>query len=715
MLPPATVSGVLNAKTTPRLDFVLSYVRACLQYAESVGVDVPPEAQDLERWRERWQRLHATEQESPRIGDASDTQLEQAVQGVVPWQLPGASTILVGRNEQLAWLDARMAPEEPHLIHLHGDSGTGKTSLVLAWARRRRHLFAEGQLYADFARAPGHGATATLEILLDFLIALGHSPAALPTNLTGLAGMFRTALADRAMLVVLDNIVEDDDIEPFVPSEGSSRVIAISASRVASLVIRWGAAERAIGPLEEAAALELLQRVAPDLEPDDARAAAAACEYLPLRLRILGDHLVHAPTSRDLVASLASAPPGAPRLDRLLEWTVRAKSHDETRALYLMALHPGTSFDTAELAVVTGTTQGVAGQLESRLAGRHLLTAVGAHRHTVHQLVRAWAAEASATAVPSEEREAARRRLWGYYLWASDAADRVLLPQRGRPELTTGLPRPNVMPRMTSRVEALTWCEQNLTNMIAAVEAAVAYNHDIAHQLPYVLTGYFNLRKPWPQWIRMTSTGREVAARLEDLDASANLSISLGIAFRETRREEEAVAAFTRASATFADLGNVAGQAMALNNLATVHNHRQEPDAAIEALTKALQLLEGSGDEFRVAIVSHNLAEAEMLGGEHSQALVHAQLAYETAMTIDDRDGAAMSLVTLASAKDAVGLWEAAVTDYRLALQMQEAAGDRFAQIAAHDRLGELLNRRLGPGAGDEHLQMSTAIEAELS
>lgn len=715
MLPPATVSGVLNAKTSPRLDFVLSFVRACLEHADAVGVVVPADQGDLEHWRDLWQRLHVDGQGQRRgVAEEQSADGRPTVLDVVPWQLPGASSLLVGRDDDLAWLDDQLGDGRPSLLHLHGDSGAGKTSLVLAWAHRRRQSFVDGQLYADFARA-GHGRTATaLEILLDFMIALGYAAADLPTEVTGLSGMFRTALVQRATLVVLDNVVDEEDIAHFSPGDGPSRVVAISGPRLTGLVVRHGAADRRLGALEPSAAADLLMHVVPDLDSAEAAKAAAACEYHPLRLRILGDQLVHTPRARALVATLAAAPAGAPRLDRLLEWSVQGSTRAETRALYLLAHHPGALFDPLEAAAVVDTTQGGAQGLIAGLTSRYLLMTVRPGRSALHPLVRDWAAEAATTSLPGEDRDAARRRLWGYYLWTVDAADRMLLPQRGRPALVSALPHPAAAPRFTTEAEAIAWCAESLPNMAATVEAAVGYRHALAHQLPHVLMSYFNLRKPWPLWIQMCRSGSKVAEELGDPESVGNLNISLGIALRETREEDQAVAAFEHAQAMFAVGGNRMGGAMALNNLATIHNHRHEPDAAIVALRQALTLLEETEDEFRVSIVSHNLAEAELLAGRNDEAREHANLAYEAALGIGDLDGAAITLVTLARAKDRLDDWRGASADYQRALEMQQQAGDRFAQIAAHDRLGELLDRRVGPGAGDEHRRTARQIESEL-
>jgi AAA ATPase domain len=203
---------VLNARTAPKLAFVLAFVRAVVACADASDVSVPGAERDLTRWQHRWELMTAQQGAAgaARSGhDEHGVESPAQLRADVPWQLPMAPRLLIGRERELARLDARLAESPaaatPVTILLHGRAGVGKTALALAWAHRRREQFPDGQLYADFSAGTGVRELTATEVLIDFLAALGHSPAELPADESGLAAMFRSALAERTLLVVLEN------------------------------------------------------------------------------------------------------------------------------------------------------------------------------------------------------------------------------------------------------------------------------------------------------------------------------------------------------------------------------------------------------------------------------------------------------------------------------------------------------------------------------
>ena len=724
MLPPSTTSGVLNAKTAPKLAFVLAFVRAVLAYAEANEVPVPAPERDLDLWKRRWEQLYAPPRgDDPAAGQSQPGPGTQP-RAAVPWQLPAATRLLLGRDDELAWLDRRLAEagtaDGPTSLLLYGPAGAGKSALALTWARRRRDQFPDGQLYADFGTGTAIRALTPAEVLIDFLVALGHYPGALPADESGLAAMFRSALADRRLLVIIENAEHSSDVRPFLPGDGGSVVLVTARARLPDLVMQHGLADHPVGALSPDAAAELLSRSAPGLDPRQAQLIAAACGYLPLPLRVAADTVQRGEDSdalRQLTVSLTQdhGSAAAPSIGTILTWSLGAASRAETDAFAALSMLPGAAFDLHEAAAVLGVPVARAPHLLATLTKTNLITTIGAARYELHPLVREWVGRAAAAdAFSAEYREEIRRRLFGYYLWTADTADRVILPQRDRGPLATGLPRPASAPRLPTPAVAIAWVAASLTNLTAAVVQAEVADDEFAYLLPHVLTSYFNVRKPWPQWQQMCRSGIRVARRHGRAGDVGHLSVSLGIALRETHRAAESAAALRRAYEAYGQAGMPAGQAMALNNLATVYSQLQQPQQAADALRLALSLLDETGEPFRTAIVLHNLAEAELKSGQLDAALEDITRAHDLAMKIGDRSGAAMSLATLADVHDHLGQWQRAAAEYRRALAVQAAEGDTFGQINAHRKLGRVLIRHGQAQEGAAHLDEATRIEESL-
>ncbi len=727
MLPPATISGVLNARTAPKLAFVLAFVRAVLAHADANDLLVPSAARDLALWKSRWGQLYASTSAPDSAHLSADWQgswpPQDRPRATVPWQLPAAPRLLLGRERELARLDTfwQQARDDsgPLTIVLHGQAGIGKTALALTWAHRRRDHFPDGQLYADFSAGSGVRELTTAEVLIGFLAALGHSPADLPADESGLAGMLRSAVADRALLVVLENVERAGDVRPFLPGGGRSTVLVTARDRLRGLVIYDGALTESVPELSPIAAVELLTRHVPSLDIEQAHLIARACGYLPLPLRIAADTLKDedgSPALLELMASLTSdkLAGDSPQLGAILNWSLGARSRAETAAFAALSLLPGRTFDLHEAASLLGLSSADVPRFVSTLTSNHLISAIGSRQYELHPLVREWMSRVAADELSAGACLEARGRLFGYYLWTADAVDRTILPQRHRPPLVTSLPRPASGPRLATPAAACAWVVANLANMTTAVVQAEVSGDQLAYLLPHVLTSYLNLRKPWPQWKQMCQSGIRVARRHDRPEDIGHLELSLGIVLRETKRPAEAAAAFRRAHGSYGRADSPAGQAMALNNLATVYNQMHHPEQAVKALTQALALLDQAQEPFRTAIALHNLAEAELQTGQLDSALEHVSRAREIALDIDDRTGAAMSMATLADVHDRLGQWSEAATEYRNALATQAETGDSFGQINAHRKLGKLLIRHGHPQRGARHLDMAARIEETL-
>jgi hypothetical protein len=405
-----TLSTAASGRVLPSKAVTLAFVTAC--------------GGDKANWLERWQELAGTSAastgpEPPAVADFPCP---------VPRQLPGAPPHFVGRKAELGKLDSQLAggsggPGAPVPISLIcGGGGIGKTNLALYWGHQHLHLFPDGQLFADLrgfdpAEQPLPAATA----LRGFLRALGVPDAAVPPEQDAAAALYRSTLAGRRVLVVLDNAADSGQVAPLLPGEGSCAVLITSRQRLQALTARFGACSLKLTTLASSEARDLLsrhigaQRLAD--EPGAVDDIIGYCAGMPLALAILA---ARAGTCLDLpiqdmaaelradVDRLDALEPGEGGLGprAVLSCSFRALSPGAAELLALLALSPGADIDAAAAASMAGLPLPRTRALLRELEDAHLVDRAG-HRHSMHDLVRLFALERARHTLAEPQRETA--------------------------------------------------------------------------------------------------------------------------------------------------------------------------------------------------------------------------------------------------------------------------------------------------------------------
>lgn len=368
----------------------------------------------------------------------------------VPRELPPDVRPFVGRADDLGYLDAllpdRESTEPPATtplapILLTGTAGVGKTALAVHWAHRVADRFPDGQLYVDLRGYDPDAPLRPTDALAGFLCALGDDPARLPAGLAGRTARYRTLLADRRMLVLLDNAESAAQIRPLLPGSGRCLAVVTSRDSLAGLVARYGAHRRTVGPLPSDAAFELLRSLLPDrvgAEPVAAREVLRHCAGLPLALRVAAERMTARPTAgltelagelnqaRHPLDALSGGTDPHADLRAAISWSFRALPAPAERFCWQFALHPGHSADSYALAALAGTDLCGTARLVEALLRASLCDQVAPGRYALHHLPRAYGLEQSERPELASRRQAALRRLCDHYLRAGTIATGLL-------------------------------------------------------------------------------------------------------------------------------------------------------------------------------------------------------------------------------------------------------------------------------------------------
>jgi hypothetical protein len=378
----------------------------------------------------------------------------------VPRQLPSDVPAFTGRAAELADIGRRLTGaadgEEgttATIFTVSGTAGVGKTALAVHWAHQAARQFPDGQLFVNLrGYDPGQPMTAA-DALAGFLHALGVPGQDMPLEESDRAAHYRSLLAGRRMLVVLDNAGDVEQVRPLLPGSPRCAVFVTSRDSLAGLVARDGAQRIDLDLLPQKDAVGLLRTLIGarvDADPEAAAALASRCSRLPLALRVAAELAAARPATSltDLAGELADQgqrldvleADGDPRtaVRAVFSWSYQHLDPAAARMFRLAALHPGPDLDSCAAAALTLSGASQARKLLDQLTRVHLIQPAGPGRYGLHDLLRAYAAE-QAAADGEEERRAALTRLFDHYLHtAAVAMDTVFPAERHR--------RPRVAP-----------------------------------------------------------------------------------------------------------------------------------------------------------------------------------------------------------------------------------------------------------------------------
>ncbi|GAB2986761.1 AfsR/SARP family transcriptional regulator [Saccharothrix stipae] len=651
---------------------------------------------------------------------------------ITPAQLPRVSASLIGRDDELKRLDGLLAayPEGGLVLVVTGPAGVGKTALALHWAQGVREDFPDGQLYVDLhGYDPNQEPLGAGEVLSRFLRTLGVPSPDIPVTVEERSALFRTLIADRRMVVMLDNARGSTELLPLLPGPPSC-VLVTSRRRLVGLVAHAEARLVELDMLDLDASVAVVSRVAgrDATEAAALRRLAVLCDGLPLALRIAAARLAVAPSLRvaELVAELDDehgrlAALGLEDEDSTvraaLDASRRALPPLPARLLALLGLHPGPDVTAFVVAATARVRVGEAQRALDALTAANLLSVNEPGRYGAHDLVRVYMRTLAAE-LPPDLRHEATSRMLDYYLHCADLADGRLPVTRGSSVRIAPEHVPVEVPKLQGSAEAIAWLDAEQGNIIAAAESAAAEGADpkwLVHawQLPYTLSRFLWLRADRTTWLRTTEAALEAARTLGDPEATFVMLFNLGIALAQFQRMDESLARHREALEVARASGDVNAQARALTAVADMLAFLGRVDESESSYREALEVSRAAGSRWAEANAHHNLGLLHLASRRYDEAKSWLRAAVTMYREVGEQCGESTCHTDLATVLMESGEGAEAVTSARTALSVASAAASPYHQAMAHDRLAVVFDRQGLPGAV-AHWQRALALLTEL-
>ncbi|MFE0462479.1 BTAD domain-containing putative transcriptional regulator [Kitasatospora sp. NPDC058965] len=650
----------------------------------------------------------------------------------VPRQLPPVTRWFAGRTAELKALAEAMDPAEDdgagvRIATVTGTAGIGKTTLALHWAHHAADRFPDGQLYLNLRGFDPTGQpVAPEQAVRAFLDALGAAPERIPATLAAQTALYRTLLAERRVLVVLDNARDAEQVRPLLPGSAGCPVLVTSRSRLAGLVAVEGARPLPLDLLSGPEAVDLLaRRLGPETvarEPAAIDGLVAACARLPLALGVAAARLALNPAlpvgellaRADRLAAL-NAGDAATDVRAVFSWSYEQLSAPAARLFRLLSVHPGPDASLVAAARLAGLPVGRARSALDELTEAHLLAETAPGRFLSHDLLRAYAAELAADEETAAELRAATARMLDHCLHTAHAAERLLSPARD--PITLAPPGPGGEPEPLADVAAaLAWCDAEYRVLLAAGPAAAAAGFDVhAWQLPWACLTYL-LRRGRRHDVRAGQLAALAAAeRLGDRRGQALAHRHLGQVCRALGEQEAARAHLLAALDLEQALDSRSGQANVLHSLAIWYEQAGDPGTALGHARRALDLHRAAGHRAGQARLLNAVGWYHSLLGDHRQALADCQEALTLLRASGDRYSEACTLNSLGHAHAQSGDPAAALTAYRSALTLHRELGSRPQEAQTLTDLGDLHHATGDHAAATTHWRAALSLLTALS
>jgi len=665
--------------------------------AAELGVEPGPELRELETAVLR----HDPELEHrPHLEHRGDA----AARAPRPSQLPIAVAGFAGRTAELLRLDALMAgaarERTAAVVAVVGGAGVGKTSLAVHWAHRVADRFPDGQLYVNLRGFdPSGPPTDPAEAVRGFLDALGVPVGRVPDRPDEQAALFRSMVAGKRLLIVLDNVRGPAQARPLLPGAPGCLTVVTSRDHLTGLIAAEGARPLSLDLLTPAEAHQLLAgrlgeaRVA--AEPVAVEEIIARCARLPLALGIVAAQAASRPGLR--LASLAEQLRGAGRWDALdagdeatdvrhvFSWSYRGLSPAAARLFRLLGVAPGPEVGPGVAASLSGLPRREAAALLTELHRANLISERSPGRYAPHDLLRAYAAELARDEPGVRE---ARARVLDYCLHTGQLAARLL--QGTWCDLPLPPPAPGSAPESPAGSDAANaWFDTELPVLLAAVRDAADGFEERCWQLAWTINGLLQSRARYAEDTANQQIALAAAERTGDRRGQAYASQSLGRARAREGRPDEASALLGHALAYFTEAGDAAGEGSVRIGLGFAAHSRGDHEEALAGVRVALELFRAAGHLSGQALALNNAGWSLTELGRYEEAIELCEQSLALRRQLGELHPLAGTWDTLGFVHVHLGRYERAIECYRAGLVLYRRAGDRCEQAITLSRLGD--------------------------
>ncbi|MGC4939528.1 BTAD domain-containing putative transcriptional regulator [Kribbella sp. DT2] len=618
-----------------------------------------------------------------------------------PRQLLALPTGFTGRARELSILDNLLdSTDAPGIAAISGLGGTGKTALSAYWAHQTADRFPDGQLYVDLRGNGPHSPVTPRDALGRLLRALGADPARVPQDVDEAAAAYRSLVADRRILIILDDARDTEHVRPLLPGTGPAVLLVISRRRLTSLMALHSATAVPLGRLDVAEGLALLEELLGADRVNAEQSAAARlvdlCDGLPLAIRISAADLVQHPER--LFTELTATLDPADRLTSMeldddpranvrlaLDHSHSLLSPDARRLLRLLALTPCPDLPDDAIIALSGLGAAAGARVLRQLADSHLVERRKPGRYTLHDLVKVHALE-HGPAEPDED--LGIERLIAWYLATTARAIAEYLPDGVR--VVEKIEAIAPVPDLTDPVAARSWLEAERLNLSAVVRtAAERGSARAAWQLCDLLRGFYFLHRHPEDWIEVGHLGLAAARADDHLAGQAGAELCLAQAYRSMTAYDAARTHQQAAVELAGRSGWKLGESMALNEVAVLHFEQGRIDDGVASLERAIVIDEETGHRELLSRHLMNLGLACLHAGKLDEAA--SRLRYVVTLTAPSAGMRALAQSSLGLALWLLGHPVPAQVQLDEALALQREQGHDAGLLMTHGQLGNVL------------------------
>ncbi|ADJ45405.1 SARP family transcriptional regulator [Amycolatopsis mediterranei S699] len=670
------------------------YATARRLLAEELGTEPGPELRDVHRTILRGQRSRST---PPSVASAALRQLPVPARG------------FAGRTAELARLDVVLAevgqPDAVVVATLSGMAGVGKTTLALQWAHRVADRFPDGQLYLNLrGYDPGNQVVNPADALRVFLAALGVPAERIPAPLEERTALYRSLVARRRVLVLLDNARNAEQVRPLLPGSSGCLAVVTSRDQLFGLTVSEAAHPVVLTPLPVAEARQLLTNRLGDVrvatEPTEVDEIISLCGRLPIALAVVAARAATndgfklaaiAGELRESEAVLDVLSGGDPATDvrAVFSWSYQGLSDPAARLFRLLALHPGPQIGVRVAASLCGLPPARVRTLLAELAHAHLVVEHSPCRFALHDLLRAFATELARTAETAPARRAATLRMLDHYVLATRAADAKLYPRNE--VVAVAEPAGGVVGEdFGTDTEALDWLTHEHPALVAVADVALDAGLD-SHVwlLAWSLSTFRDRKGHWQEHIAAHHRATAAAHRLGNQTWQARAHHQLGLGYTRILRHDEAHTHLARALDLFGALADHQGQAAVHFTLGHVCDRLGRARDALHHAQQCHDLYRAAADLTGQARAANALGLWHSNNGYLDAAIGYCERSVRLHHEAGDHSGAALALDSLAQAHARLGRHAMSIAHYQQARALLRNGGSPYLEAVVSTNLGE--------------------------